>query len=425
MTELLYKALIEREKSGNPIQAAIVGAGYIGRGAIIQASYMKGIRVAAIINRTVDKAILSLSGCKEPLPYKLCSSAAEVDRCIFDGVVAISDNYQYLLDSKVDIVIDTTGDPEYGAMLAVDVIRSRKNILSPPELDIAIGPVLAKMATEHGVVYSGHDGDEPGVIMKLYYQVLAMGFEVTSVGKFKSFNDRYANPETVKQWAEKYGQSAQKIASFADGTKLNIEMGLVSNATGFLPDIRGMHMPNGVLEDVLGFLRPIAYGGLLSRDGVVDVVSGVNPAGGVFVIGKVENPQVQVDMQYYKMGSGPYYLFYVPYHLPSVQLMAGAAEAVLFHSPVIVPLPHAPLVNVAGFAKRDLPAGTVLDGIGGYMYYGLLDTIMRLRETDFLPVSLAKGAVLNRALAKDDMICRSDVTVSEDTVLWTLYNRQA
>lgn len=281
-------------------------------------------------------------------------------------------------------------------------------------------PTEKKLADEKGVVYSGQDGDEPGVIKQLYDYVSIVGLDITAVGKFKNFTDVHANPESVKPWSDAYKQNPYKIASFADGTKMNIEMGLVCNATGHVPDVRGMHGKKMEMEDIVNQLRPSSEGGILSHERIVDIVpGGVQPSGGIFVVAKTDHPQVISDMAYYKMGDGPYYLFWRPYHLCSVEVLVGAADMCLNKASTIEPLSYEPVVDVATFAKRPLKkGGDTLDMIGGFDFYGQVDRYEVYEPYDVLPVSLAEGAIITRDIGMDEIITVDDVSLDDATVLY-------
>lgn len=308
--------------------------------------------------------------------------------------------------------------------VAYNSILSGKHIVTNPEMDICIGPQLKELASQHKVVYSGQDGDEPGVVKQLFDYVSILGFDITAVGKFKNFTDVHATPTSVKPWSDAYKQNPYKIASFADGTKMNIEMGLVSNATGYLPDVRGMHARKMSLEEIVNHIKPIEEGGILRKNKVIEIIPGAEPSGGVFVIGHSTHPQVMKDMQYYKMGTGPYYLFYRPYHLCSVEILVGAVNMVLNGESTIEPLENRPVVDVAAFAKRALKKGERLDCIGGYDYYGLVDDYTIYRQENALPVSLAENAIVTRDVAQDEIITLQDIEIEKDNFLWDLAKKR-
>jgi predicted homoserine dehydrogenase-like protein len=419
ISEKIIKDLKAREKDRNPIKMAVVGTGFIGRGLINQVNLMKGIRTVAVANRNIDKAIEVVNGLGENVKYVICKNTNEADTAIKDGKIAVTNNPLILTGTNVDIVVDCTGDPQFGADLALSAIKNNKHFIANPEMDATVGPVLNKMAKEKGIVYSGAEGDEPGVIMGLYRYIALLGLEVVSAGKFKGYYNPHATPLSVKPWADKAEQSPIKICSFADGTKMSIEMTLVSNATGLVPDVRGMNVPTATLDTLTDILKTKEEGGILSRAGAVEVVRGVEPSGGVFVIARTEHPRIRKDLKYYKMGNGPNYLFYRPYHLCSFEMAIGVARAVLYKEATISPI-GSPVADVFAVAKRDLNPGDELDAIGGFTFYGLIEHAYITKRERLLSVGLAQGAKIVKKIRKDTPITLNDVELNSDLSVWKL-----
>ncbi len=424
MYSQIYKKLNTLEQEGQPIKVAAVGTGFIGRGMIIQASFMKGVRISLIYARDLDKVYHILRQCHGEIAYMECQTTGELKVAEKMNKVALVCDPKLIYESNADIVIDTTGAPEFGARIAYNSILAGKHIVTNPEMDICIGPQLKELAAQHQVVYSGQDGDEPGVVKQLFDYVSILGFDITAVGKFKNFTDIHATPTSVKPWSDAYKQNPYKISSFADGTKMNIEMGIVSNATGYLPDVRGMHGQKMTLEEIVNYIKPIEEGGILHKNKVIEIIPGAEPSGGVFVIGYSKHPQVMNDMQYYKMGAGPYYLFYRPYHLCSVEILVGAVNMVINRESTIEPMKNEAFVDVAAFAKRDLKKGERLDCIGGYDYYGLVDKYTTYRQENALSVSLAENAIVTRDIAQDDILTLKDIEIEKDNFLWELAQKR-
>lgn len=418
MYKFILKELKRLDKEGRNIRVAAVGTGFIGRGMIIQSSFMKGIDVTIIYARDINKLPQIIASMESKPVARICNSIAEVKLAEENKEIALVDDIELVYISNADVVVDTTGSPSFGAEVAYNSILAGKHIVTNPEMDICIGTELKRLADDKGVVYSGQDGDEPGVVNQLYDYVSILGFDITALGKFKNFTDIHANPESVKPWSDAYKQSPYKIASFADGTKMNIEMGLVCNATGHVPDVRGLHQKKAPMEDIVNQLRPIAEGGILNNEKVVDIVPGVQPSGGVFVVAKSEHPQVISDMAYYKMGDGPYYLFWRPYHLCSVEMLVGVADICLNKTATIEPISYEPVVDVAAFAKRNLVKGTKMDMIGGFDFYGLVDKFENYSSENILPISLAEGAILTRDIGMDEIITLNDIELNETQTLW-------
>lgn len=421
--EQLIKDLRHREACNNPIKVAVAGTGFIGRGLINQIGLMKGIRVTAVANRNPEKALGVLAQSGISLKYRLCKGQDDLNEAVRNGETGVVADPLLLTSAEVDIVCDCTGDPETGAALALSAIEHGRHFIANPETDATVGPLLKYLAEQKGLVYSGAEGDEPGVIMNLFRYVSLLGLDVVAAGKFKRYHNPFATPSSVKPWADKFEQNPNMLASFADGTKMSIEMALVANATGLVPEVRGMHCPRATLDTVARVLSLKEQGGVLHSTGVVEVVLDVEPSGGIFVVATTSNPQVVKDLQYLKMGDGPNYLFYRPYHLCAVEMAFSVIRAVLANESTIAPI-GAPVADVLAVAKRDLKPGEVLDCIGGHTFYGLIDKAQAVKEHHLLPVGMAQGARILKPVRVNEPISRKDVEAGYGSVLWKLKEEQ-
>ena len=262
-------------------------------------------------------------------------------------------------------------------------------------------------ADKAGVVITNVDGDQPGVVMNLYRWVDMIGYNPIMAGNIKGLQDHYRTPATQKGFADKHHQKPRMITSFADGTKISMEMAVVANATGFGVGKRGMYGPEckHVTEAVDLFpLEEMLNGGL------VDYILGAEPGPGVFVLGYNEHPIQKQYMKYLKMGDGPLYVFYVPYHFPHLETSITVARAVLFNDAATKPL-GGPVVEVLTMAKRDMKAGDELDGIGGFDCYGETDNYSVSKANNYLPMSLSEGCRLKHDVPKDHAITYDDVEI--------------
>lgn len=419
VSQHIVDKLKDRESVGNPIKVAVAGTGFIGRGLINQISLMKGIKVVAVANRSLDKAEEVIRQSKNGMSSKVCKDESEINKSIREGKVAIVSSPLLLAESEADIIVDTTGDVMTGASLALVTLNNKKHFIANPEMDVTVGPALNEIARTNRVIYSDQEGDEPGVIMGLYRYVKLLGLNVIAAGKFKKYYDRHANPTTVKKWADKAEQSSYKISSFTDGSKMSIEMAIVSNATGLVPDIRGMHLPSATLDTVTKILNTKETGGIISSKGIVDIVFDVEPSGGVYVVATTSHHRIKKDLQYYKMGNGPNYLFYRPYHLCSFEMAVGIVRAIIDGDSTIKPLDK-PVADVMAVAKKDLLPGDTLDDIGGYSYYGLIDKAKTIKEENIVPIGLAKGAKVIKSVKMDMPITFDDIEIDDTTTLWKL-----
>jgi len=400
-------ALQRRLAAGKPIQVALIGAGYMGRGIALQIlTAFPGIRLAVIVNRNVDQAERAYreAGVSE---FRSVSSSGQLQAALQAGQYAVTDDPTVACRADgIEAVIETTGDVEYGARVALDAIQNGKHvILMNAEVDSTVGPILKVYADRAGVVYTYSDGDEPGVAMNLYRFVDSIGYKPVMMGQIKGFLDRYRNPETQREFAAKHGQKPAMVASFADGSKLAIESTIMGNATGFRPAVRGMRgYECAHVKDVLKRVSSEDF----ANGGIVDFVLGAEPHTGAFVVGYNDHPVKRQYMQYFKFGEGPLYMFYTPYHLPHLQLPHSVARAVLFGDPTLTPR-GAPVCEAVAVAKRDLKAGEVLDGMGGFTCYGLVDAYDTCAAEGLLPMALSVGCRLVRDISKDQPIRYADV----------------
>ncbi len=204
---------------------------------------------------------------------------------------------------------------------------------------------------------------------------------------------------------------------------MNLEMTILANATGLVPDVRGMHCPEATLDTVTQVLLPKDEGGILQSTGVVEVVKGAEPSGGVFVVATTSHPQIRKDLQYLKMGDGPNYLFYRPYHLVGVDAIISIVKAVLSGDAIISPK-GIPVADTLTVAKRDLKPGDTLDSIGGYTFYGIIDKAEIVKEQTLLPVGIAPGGKLLRHVKADEPILLDAVEIDQNSRLWKLRQRQ-
>lgn len=423
ISERLIKELDYREACSSPIKVAIAGTGFIGRGLINQISLMKGIRVVTVCNRNPEKASNVLTQANLPFKNRLCITQEELNNTLNNGEIGIVTDPLLLAGTDVDVICDCTGDINTGAALGLAAIENGKHFITNAEVDATVGPVLNKLSTEKGLVYSGVDGDEPGVIVKLQRYVSLLGLEIIAAGKFKKYYNRLATPSSVKPWADKYGHNPYLISSFTDGTKLSFEMTQVSNATRLIPEIRGMHCPRANLNTITDVLCLKDQGGILHSKGIVEVVFDVEPSGGVFVVATTNHPQIVKDFQYVKMGDGPNYLFYRPYHLCAIEMPIAIINAVLSGEATIASKGK-PTAEVLAVAKCNLQPGDVLDGIGGYTYYGLIDKAKIVKDQNLLPAGMAQGARVIKPINIDEPISRDVVEVDQESVLWRLRNMQ-
>ena len=416
-------ALQKRHDANNPVRVGLVGAGYIGRGITLQVErYLPGMRVVAIANRTVSTAVRAYreAGIDS---VQTVENVSQLNEAISKGNYAVTDDPQLLCDADgIEAIIEATGHVEYSAHVALNGIKNGKHmILMNAELDATVGPILKVYANRAGVVVTNADGDQPGVMMNLYRFVTSIGYQPVLVGNIKGLQDYYRTPETQKGFAEAHGLSPEMATSFADGTKISMENAIVANATGFTTGKRGMYGPRCTHVNEAVNLFPIDK---VMAGGLVDYIIGAEPGPGVFVLGHNDHPERRGYMKYFKMGDGPLYPFYVPYHLPHLEVPLTAARAVLFQDAAVTPI-GGPVCDVITIAKRDLKKGERLDGIGGFTCYGMLENSVVCNEDDLLPMGLSEGCRLLRDIPKDRALTYKDVIVPDGRLCDQLREEQS
>lgn len=409
-------ALAKRQSENNPVRVALVGAGFMGRGIVMQiANSVPGMELVAIYNRTVEgaKRAYREAGIEE---FEIVNNQAALEDRIAKGKYSITeDPYVICRAENIDVIVEVTGAVEFSSRVVFEAIKNKKHVvIMDAELDGTVGAILKVHADKAGVIITNADGDQPGVEMNLFRFVKGIGVKPVLCGNIKGLQDPYRNPTTQEGFAKKWGQNPAMVTSFADGTKISFEQAIVANATGMTIGKRGMFgptVPSGTpLKEVMN-KYPLDV--LTSGPGIVDYVVGAEPGPGVFVLGTHDNPKQQHYLNLYKLGEGPLYLFYTPYHLCHFEVPLTCARAVLFNDAAITPI-GPPLVEVVATAKIDLKAGETLDGIGCYMTYGQCETADITAEQNLLPMGLAEGCKLVRDIPKDQVLTYADVILPKD-----------
>jgi predicted homoserine dehydrogenase-like protein len=415
-------ALRERETTGNTIRVGMVGAGATGRAIALQlGTPVPGIRLAGIANRTPQHAERAFreAGIAKWSPV---SSAREAEAAIGRGIPVLSDDPSVLTAcDAIDLILEVTGSVEPAARVVLQAFDQGKHVvLVNAELDSFIGPILKEKADRAGVVITHTDGDEPGVAMTLFRYLRSLGLRPVAAGNLKGMVDYYRNPDTQRVFAERNDQDVKKVTSFADSTKLSMETTVLANATGFHAGRRGMYGP--ACKEVREMANLLPADQMLST-GLVDYALGAAPYTGAFVIIYEDSPLKKVQLAYYKLGGGPFYVFYTPFHLPHIQIASTIGRAVVLRDPTVAPT-GGPVCEVLAVAKRDLKAGERLDGIGGFCVYGLIDNTTPARADDALPIALSEDCTMRRDVAKDRVLTFEDVEVPIGRLSEALWREQ-
>ncbi|AQX17013.1 MULTISPECIES: NAD(P)H-dependent oxidoreductase [Tessaracoccus] len=419
----LVSKLKQRSADGNPIRVGIVGCGQMGSGLAHAINNIDGMRVAAIADVEVERGTTTYAELGRG-DATVAEGIAAAEDAIRAGTPVVMPDALHLpqLDG-LDAIVEVTGVPDIGARVAYESIMNRKPVIMlNVETDITIGLYLNQLARRMGSVYTVASGDEPGVCKMLYEQARLMGFEVVTLGKGKNNPmDREATPASCAAEAAAKGMNPKMLSAFKDGTKTMVEMAAVSNATGLLPDVPGMHGPKVELDDLAKVFIPEADGGIFSRSGIVDYSTGAI-APGVFAIVRSDDARIRKEMKFITRADGPYYLHFRPYHLCDLETPQSIAEAVLLDEVTVTATAmHSEVVCVA---KRDLAVGDRLGGIGGTDWYGVITTYSAARAQRAVPIGIGANAIVRNPIAKGAVITEADVTLDDSSFVYKLRRLQ-
>ncbi len=427
----LHKLLLERAAADRPLRVGLIGAGKFGTMFVASARTTPGLHLAAIADLDPARARESLLRTGWP---KEQADAASIDAALRDGGTHLTDDVGKLMAAPLDVVIEATGNPAAGIAHALAAFKSGKSVVMVNvEADAVAGPLLARRAADAGVVYSLAYGDQPALICEMVDWARASGFAVVAAGKGTKYLPSYhqSTPETVwghygltPERAREGGMNPQMFNSFLDGTKSAIEMAAVANATGLTAAPQGLEFPPCGVDDLAQVLRPRDVGGQLHHAGQVEVISSLQRDGkpvfrdlrwGVYVV--FEAPSDYVARCFAEYGlvtdqSGRYSSMYKPFHLIGLELGISVASVGLRREATGVATGFR--ADVVATAKRDLKLGEVLDGEGGYMVYGKLMPAGDSLARGGLPLGLAHGIKLTRAVKAGASLTWADVAADQD-----------
>ena len=439
----MYSQLLaQRAAQGRPVRVGVIGAGKFGAGLVAQIAQMRGMEVSAVAEMDVQRGLraFTVAGRLPATAIRLAEDVGTLNDAVRAGQRVVVEDGRLLADSElIDVVVEATGLPEVGALLAHHTLQRGKHlVMVNVEADVTIGPLLRRMADKAGVVYTLVDGDQPGCTMQMIEWARTLGFEIVAAGRGTVLyaDDPRGTPDSVPA---RYGFDAETLDrrtinlkmfnSFRDGTKAQVEMTALANAAGLVPDVRGMHEPAVNLHEIPQRFSQRNEGGLLSQHGVVELANSVAGDGktllpnglgmGVFVVIRTDHPFTQEDLRSYFLhpgGNQHNYLLQRPYHLVAVEAPISIAQAALYGYATgsCLPTPTAEVITVA---KRDLAAGEVLDGGGGYTVVGQCEKATIARQEKLLPLGLSSGARLNCAVAAGQAISYNMVELKESFLL--------
>ncbi len=414
---MLLPQLKQRHAAGEIIKVSVVGAGQMGEGLVAQMEGMFGMRGFVVADVEPGRAEHALTSAG--VPSELIVATDDLDRAavaVADGFRVATANPMVAWESPVDIVVEATGVPEVGAKVAYEAILASKHVLQMNvETDATVGWLLRRMARSAGLVYTLTAGDEPGTTMELYDFAVSLGFEVVSAGKGKNNPlDVSATPDSVAATAHAQQMNPKMLASFVDGTKTMVEMTSLANAISFIPDVPGMHGPEVTPKTIAEVYVPAADGGVLSAPGRVDYGRGIAP--GVFVVFTTDHPKLARDLSYLRLGEGPYWALYRPYHLTSLETPISIARAVISGDTTCA-TDNVPTAETVAVAKKALRPGDVIDGLGGYCTHGRIEVATSASAADMLPLGLAPGATVIGDVPVGQPLTYADVEVDESSTI--------
>jgi predicted homoserine dehydrogenase-like protein len=423
----LHRMLLERKAAGRPVTVGIIGAGKFGTMFLSQARSTDGMHVVAVADINTARAHSQLkTACWPAEQY----AAKSLDEALKNRSTVITDNGDSLVTHPgIEVIIEATGDPGAGIRFALKAIENGKHIIMVNvEADAVAGPLLNKRAKQAGVVYSLAWGDQPALIADHVDWARATGFKVVSAGKGTRYMPAYhqSTPETVWDILDKYMKirdrqsiNPKMFNSFVDGTKSGIEMTAVCNATGLESQTDGLSFPPATRFEHADICKPKADGGVLERKGVTEVTSSVYRDGtdverslvmGTYVVIESDSAYTEECFREYSMlpdSSGKFACLYRPTHMIGLELGLSVASAALRKEPTGAPICFNS--DVVATAKRDLKAGEMLDGEGGFCVWGKQTPAKTSLKEGYLPLGLAHKVKLNRNIAVGDRLRWSDV----------------
>ncbi|CAL8970574.1 MAG: oxidoreductase [Actinobacteria bacterium] len=405
--------LLERqEKVGHPVRVGVVGAGQMGSGLIAQIERARGMQVAAVADIAVERGVeaLTKAGRTDVVVETDLARAAEL---VAAGTPVVINDGLLMPKLPVDIVLEVSGVPEIAAQIAYASLLGKKDVaLMTVEADVTVGLLLSSVANAGNQVYTICRGDEPVECLKLVEYAEDLGLTVVAAGKGKNNPNRPTDvPEDVMEEAKAKNMNPRMLCEFTDGTKTQLEMCALSNATGIPVDVASMHGPSCTIDELATKLIPVADGGILNRTPAVEYTVEGDVAPGIFVVVRSEDPVVTHELDYLKFGTGPYYAVYRPHHLASIEAHLSISEAVLDRRADFQTKTWRS--EVTAKTKFPLKAGITLEGMGGHHVRGWTVDAEEARSLNAIPIGLVAGCRLTRDLPADAILTYDDVEIDE------------
>lgn len=437
-----------RVAEGRTIDVALVGAGRFGTAVAAQLGQMRrqGVRLAVVCDlrpANARDALLAAGYADDQIVE--ATTPGQVGDALRAGHGALTTDPLVAAHAPVDAVIEITGVPHVAALVVSEALMHGKHVVNVTvEADILLGAYFARLAEANGVVYSVADGDQPGVTRRLIEWAQSLGYRIVAAGRgtrFYSFDaegqpeEAFARYGYAPELTERRRFNPQMYNSFRDGSKAQIEMTSLANMTGLVPDVRGMHQPSAGTGDLARLFCPQEYGGLLAREGVVELANAVAPDGetdvaneiasGVFVVVGTDSPILGEDINFWGLPghAGRFAALYRPYHLCGIETPLSVLDAVLYGRATGAPLPT-PTAECVTIAKRDLTAGETLDGSGGKTVVGAIERAAIAQADNLLPLGLAYNVRVTRDLKRGEALTYADVALDESVLSVRLRREQ-
>ena len=421
----LIRKLRQRQADGRPVAVGIVGCGQMGSGLAHAIGHVAGMALRAIADIEPQRAVAAF----EAMGWRRADVAVaerlgEAEDALAAGKALVTPDAMLMPQLEgLEANVEATGVPDVGASVAWASIMHRKPVIMlNVETDVTVGPLLSRMARRAGTVYTVASGDEPGVCRMLYEQAVLMGFEVVCLGKGKNNPVNHeCTPDMCAEEAARKGMNPKMLASFIDGTKTMVEMAAVSNSTGLLPDVPGMHGPKVDPDGLASVFIPRADGGVFARSGAVDYSTG-RVAPGVFAIVRSDDPRIRKDMKFLTGAEGPYYLHYRPYHLCDLETPQSVAEAVLLGEATSA----SDELNseVVAVAKRALKPGQKVGGIGGEDFFGRIFLAEEARRARAVPLGIAAAGEVLTDIPKGEALTEANFAPDTGSLVYRLRKMQ-
>lgn len=417
----LYEKLLARNENNDPINVGLVGCGQMGSGLVHVVHKISGMKIGAIADIDTERplmTLLSLGFDKDDI--YITDNKDKAQDALKAGKVLVTGDALLLAELQiVDAVVEATGLTDVGAQVAWACIHHTKHIVMlNVETDVTVGPKLYQAAEQNRCVYTVASGDEPGELFRLYQESKLLGFDVVCLGKGKNNPIDYSStPESCLVEAQSKGMNPKMLAAFKDGTKTMVEMAAVSNATGLIPDIPGMHGPKVEVADLAEVFVPKSAGGLFDNTGCVDYTTG-RVAPGIFAIVTTDEPRVHKDMRFVGMGPGPYYTLLRPYHLCNIETPVAIADAVLNNIPTVASTKW--VSEVLAISKRTLIPGEVLGSIGSADYLGRIYTYDQAQNINGIPIGLVQGAKVQSVIQPGEILTEENCVPDSSSFVYKL-----